>query len=65
MQLREPAANEIISLEYLRYLKCEHCGGGETMTSKPVPAVILPTLVCRDCRKDASGTVVPVLELPV
>lgn len=43
------------------YLKCEHCGGGVTLTTKPVPAVILPTLVCPECRKDASGDVIPVL----
>lgn len=59
MQTQEPDENGIT------HIKCEHCGGGETMITKPVPSVILPALVCRDCRKDASGTFVPILQLPV
>lgn len=45
-------------------LKCEHCGEGTLTTFKPVPDVIMPTLVCRDCRKDSTGEIVPVAELP-
>lgn len=53
MQVQDPNENGI------RFLKCEHCGEIGALLSKPVPAVILPTLVCNECRKDASGMVIP------
>ncbi|MNR34705.1 hypothetical protein D3C85_1525020 [compost metagenome] len=57
MKIQTPDGKGIV------YLKCEHCNGGETMVTRPVPAVVLPTLVCSACRKDASGAVVQKSEL--
>ena len=39
-------------------LLCEHCGTGKLLAFKPVPAVILGTLVCPLCYRDGSGLVV-------
>lgn len=44
-------------------LLCEHCGVGKLSAYKPVPAVVLGTLVCPVCYKDGSGLVVH--EVPV
>ncbi|MNQ62183.1 hypothetical protein D3C85_765180 [compost metagenome] len=58
MKIQSPDTNGVA------YLKCEHCNGGKTMVTRPVPAVVLPTLICSACRKNAFGDVVPVITEP-
>lgn len=57
MRLQPPDENGMV------YLLCQHCGVGNILTSKPIPDVILPTLVCPECRKDTTGQVIPALEM--